>query len=70
MGDAADMFIDGTLDSETGELIDGSSPGHPRRRKERDYPPRRYVCPICKRRFGTMEGREAHRKAKHPPRLP
>jgi len=30
MGDIADMFADGTLDSETRELIDGRSPGYPR----------------------------------------
>ena len=31
MGDIADMMIDGTLDYETGEYIDGNSPGYPRR---------------------------------------
>ena len=30
MGEYADMYLDGTLDVETGELIDGDSPGHPR----------------------------------------
>lgn len=31
MGEIADMMIDGTLDMETGEFIDGESPGYPRR---------------------------------------
>ena len=30
MGDIADMMIDGTLDCETGEFLDGDSPGYPR----------------------------------------
>ena len=30
MGDAAEMMLDGTLDCETGEYIDGESPGYPR----------------------------------------
>lgn len=31
MGEIADMMIDGTLDWDTGEYIDGESPGYPRR---------------------------------------
>jgi hypothetical protein len=30
MGEYADMMIDGLIDSETGELIDGDAPGYPR----------------------------------------
>ncbi len=30
MGDIADMMIEGFLDSETGEFIDGDAPGYPR----------------------------------------
>jgi hypothetical protein len=30
MGDIADMMIEGLLDEETGELIDGTAPGYPR----------------------------------------
>lgn len=30
MGEIAEMMLDGTLDCETGELIDGKSPGYPR----------------------------------------
>lgn len=30
MGEIADMMLDGFLDEQTGELIDGESPGYPR----------------------------------------
>ena len=30
MGDMADMILDGTVCGETGEIIDGDSPGYPR----------------------------------------
>lgn len=38
MGDIADMMLDGTLDSETGEFIDGDSPGYPRSMNHRNNP--------------------------------
>lgn len=30
MGEIADSLIDGTMDAETGEFLDGDSPGYPR----------------------------------------
>lgn len=36
MGEIADMMLDGFLDEETGEYIDGDSPGFPRRMSDPD----------------------------------
>lgn len=35
MGDIADMMLEGFLDEETGEIIDGTAPGYPRRMSDR-----------------------------------
>ena len=34
MGEIAEMMLDGLLDEETGEFIDGEAPGYPRRMSE------------------------------------
>ena len=34
MGEIAEMMLEGLLDEETGELIDGEAPGYPRRMSE------------------------------------
>ena len=36
MGEIADMMLEGFLDEETGEVIDGDSPGFPRRMSDPD----------------------------------
>ena len=67
MGEYADLFLDGILDEETGELIDGESPGHPRSptrdRRERQQKP--YLCHECSRRFATAQGLSDHTRDKH-----
>jgi hypothetical protein len=35
MGEIADMMLEGFMDEETGEIIDGHSPGYPRRMSDR-----------------------------------
>ena len=37
MGEIADMMIDGFLDEQTGEFLDGKSPGYPRTREKGHY---------------------------------
>lgn len=75
MGDIADMMIDGTLDCETGELIDGASPGYPRtkRRRRRRKKPKGGVgneqCPKCGKRFETLKGVKDHYLDFHSGRL-
>ena len=69
MGEIADMMIDGTLDWETGEFIDGDSPGHPRTARDAVRAkassgggPR---CPHCNRRCKSAQGVLDHIRAKH-----
>jgi len=52
MGEIADMMIEGLLDGETGELIDGDAPGHPRTMRNKKHWPK---CPEC----GGWPGRTA-----------
>ena len=63
MGEIADMMIDGLLDYETGELIDGDSPGHPRtsRHKHCGGP----QCPDCGKRLKNEQGVTDHRRDVH-----
>lgn len=35
MGEISDMVLEGFMDEETGEIIDGASPGYPRRMSDR-----------------------------------
>ena len=73
MGEIAEMFLDGTLDEETGELIDGDSPGYPRSasrdaRERRAVPqpkPKRHACPTCGKRFKTAGSRQQHERDAH-----
>lgn len=66
MGEYADMFLDGTLDSETGELIDGDSPGYPRRKLKKHsgnrHGPR---CPECGKKLRSEQGVRDHRRDAH-----
>ena len=73
MGEIADMMLDGFLDEETGEVIDGEAPGYPRRMSDRNLPLRsRQVietgkdvrCPVCPRRFKTDHALAQHRADK------
>ena len=70
MGDIADMMIEGFLDCETGELLDGDAPGYPRTKRhltkaaQRKYPSP-YKCPECSKRLRTEQGLRDHRRAKH-----
>lgn len=68
MGEIADMMLDGTLDSETGEFIDGESPGHPRtmRRRRKSGKPRGSMikCPQCNKSVAEI-GLKQHLKDKH-----
>ena len=45
MGEYADMMIEGLLDEETGELIDGTAPGYPRSRAYGNLPGQRKKKP-------------------------
>ena len=54
MGEIADMILDGFLDEETGEYIDGEAPGYPRRMSEMEAfsegasrHAKDTKCPIC-----------------------
>ena len=68
MGEIAEMMLEGFLDEETGELIDGKAPGYPRRMSAYDdrqhSRPRDKECPVCKRKFRGAEGLGQHRMAK------
>ena len=78
MGDAADMILDGLLDEETGELIDGTAPGYPRsperdsrnrrtqNRRRRRSPPGTLPCPLCGKLCRGDAGLAEHQQAKHP----
>jgi len=80
MSEIADMMIEGLIDSETGELIDGDSPGYPRsvnwpgsvsfgRQKKKSYKPGPVVsgkvqCPQCSKRVKAA-GLKDHLRDKH-----
>ena len=66
MGDIADMMIEGLLDEETGELIDGEAPGYPRTVRDRArIRPEGKNCPVCSKRLKSVQGVEDHIRAKH-----
>lgn len=64
MGDIADMMMDGLIDKETGELIDGEAPGYPRK-KRIQYTNKRWSCDWCDKWFTTRAGYEQHQRDKH-----
>lgn len=74
MGEIADMMLEGFLDAETGEFIDGDAPGYPRsphreRRKRlasRHNITKSFTCDWCDRTFRTQQGIDDHCRAKHP----
>ena len=61
MGDIADMMMDGFLDSETGEFIDGDSPGYPRTMDG----PCWAKCEMCGKQCKSEDGLAMHVKTKH-----
>ncbi len=60
MGEVADMMIDGTLDSLTGEVIDGTAPGFPRTMHGGDN-----RCPVCGKSLKCQQGVYDHVRDKH-----
>jgi hypothetical protein len=78
MGEIAEAMLDGLLDEETGELIDGTAPGYPRRvsdrREERRFkrqaPAKTCSCiaPGCAKKFRPSTAYQdflTHWQAKH-----
>ena len=64
MGDIADLMIDGFLDCETGEVIDGDAPGFPRKQKDRKQRSM-HACPYCEKLLKSEQGVQDHIAAKH-----
>jgi hypothetical protein len=75
MGDFADTVVEGLIDGETGELIDGTAPGYPRsssriakrNRKHKREPlltDGRVFCLKCGRLIHP-DGMAEHERAKH-----
>lgn len=65
MGEIAEMMLEGLLDEETGELIDGDAPGYPRRMSEATRPMRRqerkaHICRYCGKGFKDAAARSQH----------
>ncbi len=60
MGEIAEMMLEGLLDEETGELIDGKAPGYPRRMSQmRDAaPPSNKPSRSAKRRAARRRAAE------------
>lgn len=75
MGEIAEMMLNGFLDCETGEYLDGDEPGFPRTTRdvfgENHYPqrrnPRNTKCPICNRKFRGVIGLMDHVRVMHEP---
>ena len=75
MGEIAEMVLDGLLDEETGELIEGTSPGYPRSpsrdarivRQKQKAPPGEgaIACPLCQKRVRSLTGLGQHVLDKH-----
>lgn len=69
MGEIADMTIEGFLDSETGEVIDGTAPGYPRTKgsypKGKRLSSKKHRCPVCGKKLRTQQGLRDHQRDKH-----
>ena len=67
MGDIADMILEGLLSEDTGEVIDGDSPGYPRKMPVgRKASKEGEDCPICGKRLKSESGVSQHMQDKHP----
>ena len=76
MGEIAEMMLEGLLDEETGELIDGEAPGYPRSMRRDAVEQSRlanqarvmsslpFPCPGCGRSFKHKGDLRAHQRAK------
>jgi hypothetical protein len=75
MGEIANMVLDGILDEETGELIDGTATGYPRRMMDAAEVSRLgnqaavrtrlpFPCPGCGRSFRHKGDLKMHRRDK------
>jgi len=66
MGEIADMMIEGLLDCETGEVIDGNAPGYPRTSRKKhsgnNMGPR---CPNCGKKLKNAQGLKDHLRDVH-----
>jgi hypothetical protein len=64
MGEYAEMMLEGLIDCQTGEYIDGNAPGYPRSKHWWRKKPRAGVgeerCRLCGKRFKTQQGVEDH----------
>ena len=65
MGEIADMMVEGFLDEETGEIIDGESPGYPRCKRLMGIQDTLFACRKCGKKFKTEQGVKDHTRAKH-----
>lgn len=78
MGEIAEMLLEGFMDEETGEIIDGDAPGYPRRMSDRkaehafrdSKPAKTCACviPGCAKKFRPSTNYEdflTHYRAKH-----
>lgn len=69
MGEYAEDVLEGLRDQETGEIIDGTAPGHPRSkaRATRDMP---CIVPGCNKKFRPTTQYDdflAHYQQRHAP---
>lgn len=68
MGETADMMIEGILDYETGEMIDGDATGYPRTMRKK-HAERKHVrkpkCPVCGKRLRNEQGVKDHHRDVH-----
>ena len=71
MGEIAEMMLEGFLDEETGEVIDGDAPGFPRRMSDpncyyRDRPPSKkpLTDSQCAARSARKKRQRANKKAR------
>jgi hypothetical protein len=77
VGEIAEAMLEGFIDEETGEVIDGEAPGYPRSRSRSECVidpfleriaqvdrPRTVPCPGCRKMFHNEFALNQHRAAK------
>ena len=71
MGEIADMMIEGLIDAETGELLDGEAPGYPRSKygnipgAQEPNQKTGFACDMCGKYLRTEQGLRDHVRGKH-----
>ena len=71
MGEIADMMIEGFIDAETGELLDGEAPGYPRSKygnipgAQKPNQKTGFQCDMCGKYMRTEQGLCDHIRDKH-----